>query len=248
MSEPQRAVGGAVQREHVQPDGLAHASHLTVAPLVDRNLERTAAVDGQPPHARGRAADAGLELDASGQTLELALVGRRVDAHTVDLLDAVARVHQVVRQLAVVREQQQSARVGVEAPDRKQATPRRQEFADRAAALGIVERGDDADRLVEREVAKRGRHRQRSPGDLDPVAAGLDLRPELAHDLAVDANATFLDQLVTFAARAEPALGKQLVESNAQASVRSADAGWGVRLVLVDGLVICVTVHHRARR
>jgi hypothetical protein len=148
-TEPQRPVRGTMEAGHVEPDGLAHPAHLPVAALVDRDLD-------QPALALGVADDAGLELDAALQPGDLPRARPAREPHTIRLVDPVARVHEVVRQLAVVREQQQPAGVGVEAPDREHAPAGRQELRDRAAALGVVERRDDADRLVQGEVAVLG--------------------------------------------------------------------------------------------
>src|ERR1700704_97561 len=83
--QAQRPEAQALQFEHGVPDGLAHPANLTVATLVDRQLDR--------------ARPAG-ELRARG------------------LRHLKARVRQAIRKLAVVRQQDQPAAVGVETPDR----------------------------------------------------------------------------------------------------------------------------------
>ena len=95
-------------------DGLEHPLHLAVASLVDRQLDPVAA---EPPRARGCGA-AVVELDALARAAQRIVVRLAVDLDHVDLLDAVPRVREPVRERAVVREQQRSGRVGVEAADR----------------------------------------------------------------------------------------------------------------------------------
>ena len=69
-----------------------------------------------------------------------ASLGVALDLGLVDLLDAVARVREPVRELAVVREQERAGRVGVEPADRDDARLVRDEVDDGAAALRVAAR------------------------------------------------------------------------------------------------------------
>ena len=104
-------------------DRLAHAPHLAVASLVDRQLEH---VRPHAPHARGRGGTV-LELHARRAARAERLVRRRpaAERRAVGLGHLEARVRQPVGELAVVGEQDQPAAVGVQAPDRVQAQPAR---------------------------------------------------------------------------------------------------------------------------
>ena len=83
-----------------------------------------------------------LELDAGQQLLAPALFELAHHAHRVFALDVVARMHQPVRELARIGEQQQALGVEVEAADGDPfAVPhRRQLFEHRRPAFRIVAR------------------------------------------------------------------------------------------------------------
>ena len=72
------------------------------------------------PHAR-RAGRPVVELDALAQRAQRARRGHALDLGEVLLLDAVARMREQLRELAVVGEHQQAFGVAVEAADREHA-------------------------------------------------------------------------------------------------------------------------------
>ena len=101
-------------------DRLAHAPDLALAALVDRELEH---VGPQLAHLGGRRA-AVVELDAVAQRAQRAVGDRAPPTRaTVGLGHLVARVREAVGELAVVGQQDQAGRVGVEAADRVEARP-----------------------------------------------------------------------------------------------------------------------------
>ena len=155
----------------IEADSLAHSAHLAVASLMNRQFdEPLAALRLERARASRGTHDAGLELDAIAQPPQL-LFGRRViHPHLVDLLDAEARMHQVMRQVAVVGQHQQPAGIGIQAPDRKQPRAGRQELAHSTPALGITQRADYPDGLVEHVVAGLRFRGQRLARDLDAIA------------------------------------------------------------------------------
>ncbi len=96
-----------MQREHRETDGFAHATHLAVAALMDREADHRAAIGRfEHPDLSGRADHTGLELDAVREFSEFRGRGFAIDANAVVLLDAIARMHELVRKFAVVREDQ----------------------------------------------------------------------------------------------------------------------------------------------
>ena len=104
------------RRTHRVADGLAHAPHLAVAALVDR----------EPQQRRGgtSATCAGAVIPSSSSTPSRSRRsapgdGRALDLGEVLLLDAERRVGEAVGEVAVVGEQQQALGVGVEAADRE---------------------------------------------------------------------------------------------------------------------------------
>jgi len=95
-------------------DGLAHALDLVLAAFVQRQLELRRA---KTPNT-GRSGAAVLELDACRELLQRLVVGRAFHLDLVELLDAVARMREPVRERAVVRQEQCARRVRIEPADR----------------------------------------------------------------------------------------------------------------------------------
>ena len=102
-------------------------------------------------------------------------------------------MHEPVRELAVVREEERPGRVHVEPPDRDDAVLVRDELDDRGPALRILRGRDDAGGLVQEDVGERLEAHALAV-HLDHVPA-LDERREPG-DLAVHGHAPGLDQLV----------------------------------------------------
>jgi len=176
FAELERPVAVTMETLHLEAQGLAHAPHLTMPALVDRDLDhRFVAARFARPHLRGRARHARLEFDAVGEPRELRVRGHAVEMHAITLGHAVARVHEVVREVAVVGEEQEAARVGVETADREEPGAGGHEFAERTPAFGITQGGDHADRLVQHVGAQRGLARQRAAVHLDAVTPRIHL-------------------------------------------------------------------------
>jgi hypothetical protein len=144
-----------VERTHLEAHRFAHAPHLPIPPLADRDLEGGALRIGRSqPHLRRRAHHAGLELDPLGEAPKLIGAGLAVHQHPVHLAHPVTWVHEVMGQVAIVGEHQQAAGVGVQPSDREQARTGRQVVAHGAPPFGIAQRGHHAHRLVEHQVAQ----------------------------------------------------------------------------------------------
>jgi hypothetical protein len=114
-AQAERPERHALQLHDPVPDRLAHAPHLTLAPLAQGDLDH-AGSDLTYPRRRGWAV---VEHHPLAQRLER--LGRQPPGPhrgAVDLLDAVARMGQQVGQLAVVRQQDQARGIRVEAANR----------------------------------------------------------------------------------------------------------------------------------
>jgi hypothetical protein len=211
-----------VQAVNPEPRGLEHAADLSVTPLVERDLDH-----GLPrrriehAHRCRGAHHPGLELDAELEPLQHRGCGWTIRVRAVALHDPVARVHEVVRQLAVVGQDQEPAGVGVETAHREQPRAARKQVGDRPAPLGILERADHADRLVEQQVGRPRPARKRPALDLDHVVVRVDLPARLGAHLAVDTHLPGAHQRVGPAARGDAARGDVLVEPDAHAPAGS---------------------------
>ncbi len=119
-----------------------------------------------------------------------------------------------LRELAVVGEQDQAAAVGVQAPDRVQATllgATSSTTVGRPWVSRAVE--SDADRLVQRVDDPLLGARERLPVDLDAIAL-VDVARRVAHELAVDAHAPGDDQRLGGAPRGDAGMGEVLGEAH----------------------------------
>ena len=106
---------------------------------------------GQPAGA-GRRGRAVVELDPVLELRERLVRRLALDLGLVDLLDLVARVREPVRELAVVREQEDAGRVCVEAPDRDDARLVLDELDDGRPPLRVARGRHDPGGLVEEDV------------------------------------------------------------------------------------------------
>ena len=100
---------------HFETDGFAHAPHLMEPPLVDPHVERRPQwVRGDDAHLGWRSPLARPERDPGTEPRDLLGTRQSVDAHAIALFHSVARMHEVMREFAIVGDEQQSAGVGVE--------------------------------------------------------------------------------------------------------------------------------------
>jgi hypothetical protein len=106
-------------------------------------------------------------------------------------------MQQPLGQRAVVRQQQETARVEVETPDRiEPVRDVAQQVPHRRAPLGIGERAHHPARLVQHDRARPSGPRDRLSVDGDHVAHRIGAHPERADDDAVHLHAAGPDQLL----------------------------------------------------
>src|SRR5438552_12794707 len=107
-----------LEREHPVSDRIEHPAHDPFATFMDGDVEhRLAAVGVHNLHACRRR-PAVVELDAGAQRSDRRLRGSAAHANPVALVDLVPRMHQPIRELAVVGEQDQAGTCRVESADR----------------------------------------------------------------------------------------------------------------------------------
>ena len=146
-------------------------------------------------------------------------VGRRLpgDLHFVDLLDAVARVGELIGQRAVVGDEDQALARHVEPADVEHPPDARRQQVDHARPTArVASRRDDARRLVDGEVLQPN-PRQRFAVDFDLLLGAIDPGAEFGDDLAVDLDATLGDVLFAFAAARQAGGGEHLLQPLAAA-------------------------------
>ena len=105
------------------------------------------------------------------------------------------------RQVAVIRQQNQTLGMKVETSDRIDALAHAaHEIDDRAAALRIFDRRHHFSRFVQQDVAMRFGVRDQLAVDLDVIVCGIGARSELGDDTAVDRDSPLPDHRLCFAA------------------------------------------------
>jgi len=197
-------------------DLLAHPPDLALAALVDRQLER---VRGQAPDPGGRGRTV-VELDAVPERAHRPLSHRwpRHD-RAVGLVDLEARVRQPIGELAVVGQQDQAGRVGIQPADRVQAHRSTDHVDDRRAPLWVARGRDDPRGLVDR--VDDALHRTFA----DPVPVHRDLvngfyvARRIEHQLPAHPHPPGADDLLRSAARGDPCAGEELGESHRPATI-----------------------------
>ena len=116
-----------------------------------------------------------VELDAVAQPAQRARAQRSGHLGQVLLLDAEARMGEAVGQLAVVGEEQQALRVGVEPAHGEHPRLGGHEVDHGRAAVGVLGRRDDAGGLVEQVVDQARACTETDVAvDLDVVVVDLD--------------------------------------------------------------------------
>ena len=138
-----------MQPRHRVADRLEHPLHLVLAALVQDELDRPG-----PSRAPAPARWAVVELDALREPPQGCRVRVALDLGQVHLLDAVARVREPVREVAVVRQQEAPV---VSASSRPTGTTRGSvgdEVDDGRPPLRVARGRDDAGGLVEQDVGE----------------------------------------------------------------------------------------------
>jgi hypothetical protein len=117
-------------------------------------------VEGELDHRRpeqarsGRSRGAVVELDAVFEPPQHIRARLPFHLDLVDLLHAVARMGETVRERAVVREQERAGRVRVEPAHRDDALGQVDEVDDGGTSLGVARRRDGAAGFVQEDVGE----------------------------------------------------------------------------------------------
>ena len=179
-------------RTHRMADRLAHAPHLTVAALVDRDAQHA----GLGGDTLAGAVTPSSSSTPSRRRRSAARRRAALDLGEILLLDAEARMGEAVGELAVVGEQQQPLGVGVEPADREHPRLGGHELDHRRPAVRCRPPWSPRRRACSagsrRAPAAR---RSGTPSTSTAVALGVDPPPEHG-DLAVDRDPSGRDQVL----------------------------------------------------
>jgi hypothetical protein len=122
-------------------------------------------------------------------------------------------MQQRLREVAIVREQENAAGLEVETPHGEHALRDAvQQVFHGSTTFGIVHRRDYAARFVQQEI-NRMLGDQALAVDLDTVARGVRARAKLSHDAPVDAHPALGDQLFGCATRGHASPRENLLQT-----------------------------------
>jgi hypothetical protein len=198
-----------------QPDHIEHAPDFAITPFADHH-----AIPGIRPvaaqifdHRKHRRPI--LERHAFEQSRANLVVDSSENSHCVFTLPAVARVHELIGDIAGGSENQQPLGVEVQTPDRHpaRALQARQSFEDRRAARRIVA-GADLSRwfVIEQHPWRQCNGR---PANRTAVYANLIIETDPLSDmgrLAVDRYPASDDQFLHITARTQTRVSEKLVQ------------------------------------
>src|ERR1700730_4313823 len=125
------------------PDSFEHALDLTVLAFVNGQLDDARR---EQADSRGRSEPV-VELDALLERCDVLHARRASHFGAVRLLDAVAGMRETIRQLPVVREEQRTCRIRIEATDRDDMRLLRHELDNGRASLRVDDGRADGGRL-----------------------------------------------------------------------------------------------------
>jgi hypothetical protein len=208
----QRSQSHAAQSHHSDADGLHHAPHNVIQPLVQDNLDHDTLA--RFPHQANLVRDNGAAVDfeAPAQDFELAFARPLVGDDVIFLGQAKPRVHHPVRDVTIVREQDEPLRIAIEPTDRVNTLRDIHEVHDGPAAAFVLDGGDEAGWFVEQDEA-RFLAAQGFAIDADMIRRRIDARSENGHNLAVDRHATGGDHRFRRPPRGNAATGEDALQA-----------------------------------
>ena len=174
-----------------------HTAYLTIAPLVDDCLDHRAPLVRLEDTNFCRGSHAVLEENPTAQLSEPRLCDLPHDFRMIYLCDLKARMKKSLRHRAVVRNEEQPLRIGVQPPHGIEARGEtRQEVEHSLASAIVARRREIAARLVEENVVFLLLCLNANPVDGDHVLCGIIFRAELRHSRAVHRNAPCANDLL----------------------------------------------------
>src|SRR5690606_15975088 len=169
--------------------------------------------------------DAVFQLDPVEEPPDVGFIQVARHDRLVDPFHPVPRVEEPVRDVALVREQEEPLALHVEASHVEEPPVLLgNQVINGRPTLRIGARGNVTPRLVEREPDRPGQSDGPSV-HVDPIPLGIDARAQLGDDLAVDAHAALPDHLLGRAPRGDAGAGEEFLEPHRTGHVAPRAAG-----------------------
>lgn len=211
IAERKPAHGNAFELVNLVAQLRKHATNLAILAFVENHFQDCALfVLTSERHALGMNFSLG-QAYALAESLEQ--LGRRYarNLHEVFFLDTVARVGEKVRELAVVREQDEAFARTIKTPDGEETTITGHEIDDARPAGRVVVGCHHADWLME-QIHDAPRIGEPLPVDTNLLGARIDLRAERGDDLAIDLHAAGGDKLLAGSTTSQTGCSQHLLE------------------------------------
>lgn len=220
---------------HGVTNGLKHAAHLPIQPLLQDDPQPSWADWLQTRQSRALA----VEKHSLHKFLTQLWVPVPIERDLILLLNLVARMGEMLREVTVARQKKQTLGLRVEAADvEKTREFCRQQIVNRVGCIRIAPGGNEPGRFVQSDGESFGRSDQ--PVINFDVITFLNLRPEISTRLAVDRNTARCDQLVTMATRTKPSGGEETIETHA---VRNCESRFENRYIGTRFTILVLTIH-----
>jgi hypothetical protein len=220
LIEDQRAIADAADFFDEMADFLEHLAQFAVAALDENDLvPGIVALADLTNAGRGgadgrRARFAALDGDAAAENVQLCFSGLAGNLDKVSFFHARGGLGEAIGELAVVGDNEKALAHVIETANGVEALLHLvEELHHRGAALGVLDRGDEAAGLVENEVAVALGALEQLAVYADVVAAGVGLGAQHGDHLAVDLHAALLDHALGAAAAGDTGSGENLLEA-----------------------------------
>ena len=200
---------------HRVSDGLAHAAHDAFPTLVEHEFNDRPTVISRLDRGSVGNRKAIAEFDSAGQGTCRSRRDRPPNLCHVRLLNPVRRMHQPMRKISVIREQQQPFGVFIEPADMEE--PLREptdEVANAWTSLVVCHGGDNSSGLVQHVDDMFLSEAHRTAIDRHTIVRGINSRAEVS-DLAVDPYAPVPHERVAGTTGAKPRLSEEFLQANA---------------------------------
>jgi len=194
-------------------DGVEHAAHLAIPALENCKLNlcafRAFFFAAECPaalHILCGPRFSIFQLNAACNQLKSFVTGSSRHLHGICLADLVAGMGELVEEVAVVGEENQTFAVHIQAADGAQQRLGLQidQACHRFCAMRIRYCANNATRLVQRNIIPPVQFRQRPSVDDDLIEICLDFRAEFRNDSAVDGHPPSRYQLLALPPRGDP--------------------------------------------
>ncbi len=203
-----------VEPNHRVPNRRAQSLHQVRPAFGHDDLEPGILLSPLEPRHLGRRGEPIFQPNAAAQLLERRIVGVALHLGQIHPRHLVLGVHQLVRGLAVIGEQQRALGVIIEPPHGEDpAFEPLDILADRRPALRVMHRGDDPGRLVKQVPLPLIRGDDGGTVHHDQVFVAVDLGAQGGDDLTVDLHATVENQLLGGATRRDARAGEVLLKT-----------------------------------